>query len=473
MKILIRGGQIIDPANGREHEVLDLLLMDGKVASIGRDLPVNGAKVIDARGLIVTPGLVDMHAHFREPGQEHKETIRSGTRAAASGGFTSVAAMANTQPVADSPWIIRDILDRAKRDGIINVFSIGSVTLGLRCEQLVDVGELVSAGAVAISDDGEPVRNSEIMKQALMSCKEYGIPVISHCEEVKGIVTRDQSSIHRGRNCSALETSDYGLETKWVMNRGEVSSKLGLVGLPNSAEELMVERDVKLAEDTGAHLHIAHVSTAGSVELIRRAKERGINVTAEATPHHFTLTDTAVEKYGANAKMNPPLRSQEDVDAVIAGLSDGTIDVIATDHAPHTQAEKALGIEEAPFGVVGLETCLPLVITRLVNAGHLTMSEAVAKMTVSPARILNLNKGALAEGADADITIIDMEKEQVIDVSKFESNGRNTPFAGWKLKGWPVMTIVGGEIVATSNTCLVRNDTVGTDLCVCPHAPQT
>jgi len=427
MRVLIRGGEIIDPANSREHEVLDLLLVDGKVASIGSNLPVDGAKAIDARGLIVAPGLVDMHVHFREPGQEHKETIRSGTRAAARGGFTSAAAMANTQPVADSPRIIRDIVDRAERDSIINVFPIGSVSVGLRGEELVDVGGLVSAGAVAISDDGKPVRNPEIMRQALMRCKEYGIPLISHCEELM--------DAYAG----------------WTVNRGQISSKLGLIGLPNSAEERMVERDVKLAEDTGAHLHVAHVSTAGSVELIRRAKEKDVNVTAEATPHHFTLTDVAVEKYGANAKMSPPLRSQEDVDAVIAGLSDGTIDAIVTDHAPHTQAEKALGIEEAPFGVVGLETCLPLVITRLVNAGHLTMSEAVAEMTVKPARILNLSKGTLSEGADADVTIVDMEKEQVVDVSKFESKGRNTPFAGWKLKGWPVMTIVGGKIVVTSN----------------------
>jgi dihydroorotase len=265
------------------------------------------------------------------------------------------------------------------------------------------------------------------MKQALMQCREHGIPVISHCEEIM---------------------ESYAA---WVMNRGKTSWRLGLVGLPNSAEERMVERDIGLAENTGAHLHIAHVSTAGSVELIRRAKKKGVNVTAEATPHHFTLTDAAVEEYGANAKMSPPLRSQEDVEAVIAGLSDGTIDVIATDHAPHTPAEKVLGLEEAPFGVVGLETCLPLVITQLVYQGHLTMSEAVAKMTVNPAHVLGLRKGTLSEGADADITIIDMEEEQTVDVSKFESKGRNSPFAGWKLKGWPVITIVGGRIVVMSD----------------------
>lgn len=423
MKIVIRGGEIIDPANRRQNEVLDLLLMDGKIASIGKDISATDAKVIDASGFVVTPGLIDMHTHFREPGQEHKETIYSGTRAAAKGGFASVATMANTQPVVDSPQIIRDMVAKAKRDGIVNVFPIGSVTLGLRGEELVDIGELVRSGAVAISDDGMSVRNPEIMKQAMMRCKEHGIPVIAHCEQTM--------ESHAG----------------WVMNEGEVSSRLGLIGLPNSAEEIIVERNIKLAGDTGAHLHIAHVSAAGSVELIRRAKERGINVTAEATPHHFTLTDAAVEKHGANAKMNPPLRSQEDVDEVIAGLGDGAIDVIATDHAPHTLAEKSSAMQEAPFGIVGLETCVPLVITRLVDQGHLTMSEAVAKMTVNPARILNLSKGTLSEGADADITIINMRKKQKVDVTKFESKGRNTPFSGCEAMGWPVMTIVGGNVV--------------------------
>ena len=423
MKILIRSGEVIDPANGREGEILDLLLADGKIARIGSNLPVEDAKVIDAKGFTVTPGLVDMHTHFREPGQEHKETIRSGTRAAAKGGFTSAATMANTSPVADSPQIIREIIKRAKRDGVVNVFPVGSVTLGLRGEQLVDVGELVGAGAVAISDDGKPIGNPWIMTQALMCCKEYGIPLISHCEEVM-------------ESCVG-----------WVMNQGENSARLEVIGLPDSAEEIMVERDIRLAERTGAHLHIAHVSTSGSVELVRHAKEKGVNVTAEATPHHFTLTDAAVEKYGANAKMSPPLRSQEDVDAVIAGLRDGTIDVIATDHAPHAPDEKASGLEKAPFGIVGLETCLPLVITRLVCQGHLTTSQAVAKMALNPARILNLDKGALSEGSDADITIIDMRKEEIVDPSRFESKGRNTPFSGWNLKGWPVMTIVGGEVV--------------------------
>lgn len=423
MKLLVRGGKVIDPANRRDSEILDLLIVDGKLAEVGRELPMSDAKVINAQGYIVTPGLIDMHTHLREPGQGYKETIESGTRAAAKGGFTLVATMANTEPVADHPQIILDIINRARRDGVINVFPIGSVTLGMKGEELTDVGELIHAGAVAISDDGKPVRNTEIMRRALVCCKQFGIPVISHCE-----------------------AEPY---TGWVMNKGEISSKLGLIGIPNSAEERMVERDIKLAEDTGAHLHIAHVSTAGAVALIRQAKRKGINVTAEAAPHHFTLTDAAVEKYGANAKMNPPLRSREDVDEVIAGLKDGTIDAIATDHAPHAPCEKARGLKEAPFGIVGLETCLPLVITRLVNQGHLSIYQAVAKMTINPARILKLHKGTLSEGADADITIIDTEKEQEVDPSGFESKGRNTPFSGWKLKGWPVMTVVGGKVVFT------------------------
>jgi dihydroorotase len=423
MKILIRGGKVIDPANCRDQEILDLLITDGKIDRVGYRLSSNDAKIIEAQGFVVTPGLIDMHVHFREPGQEHKETIASGARAAARGGFTSVATMANTQPVADSSEIVRDIIQRIKRDDTVNVFPIGSVTMGLRGLELVNVESLKKAGAIALSDDGKPLENPELMKRALLECKKYGIPLIDHCEKVE---------------------EPY---KNWVMNKGEVSSRLGVTGIPNSVEEIMIKRDIELAELTGAHLHIAHASTAGSVELIRKAKSRGIKVTAEATPHHFTLTDTAVEKYGSNAKMNPPLRTQQDVDAIIAGLSDNTIDVIATDHAPHSPSEKALGLQAAPFGVIGLETSLPLVITRLVYGGFLTLCEAIAKMTVNPAGILKLNKGSLTQGADADITIIDIEREQVVDPEKFESRGRNTPFSGSRLKGWPVMTIVGGRIV--------------------------
>lgn len=420
MKLLIRGGNIIDPANGLLEERLDILISDGKILKIGHISSSDDVMVIDANGYIVVPGLIDMHVHFRQPGQEHKETIRTGTLSAAKGGFTSVAVMANTNPPADSPEIIRFVIDKAKHEGFVNVFPIGSITIGMNGKELTDIGKLVKSGAVAISDDGKPVRSSDIMRSALECSKKYGIPVISHCE-----------------------FSD----DNWVMNKGTVSSKLGVNGIPNSAEELMVQRDIALAEETGGHLHIAHVSTKGSVELIRQAKKKGIKVTAEATPHHFTLTDESVEKYGANAKMNPPLRSQEDVDSLISGLADGTIDTIVTDHAPHSLEEKSLGLTKAPFGIVGLETCLPLVITQLVNNGHLSLYSAIAKLTSNPARILNLKKGTIEEGADADITIIDLQKSKIVDALQFESKGRNTPFNGWRLNGWAYITIVSGKIV--------------------------
>ncbi len=421
MRLLIRNGKvIIDPANGLLEERLDILIADGKIIKIGHISSNNDAMVIDANGYIVVPGLIDMHVHLREPGQEYKETIRTGTLSAAKGGFTSIAAMANTNPPADSPEIIRFVIDKAKRDGFVNVFPIGSVTLGMNGNELTDIGSLVKNGALAVSDDGKPVKNPDIMRSALECSRKYGIPVISHCE-----------------------VSD----NDWVMNEGVVSSKLGVRGIPNSSEELMVQRDIALAEETGGHLHIAHVSTKGSVELIRQAKKKGIKVTAEATPHHFTLTDESVEKYGANAKMNPPTRSQKDVDSIIAGLADGTIDAIVTDHAPHSLEEKSLGLDKAPFGIVGLETCLPLVITQLVNNGYLPFTSAIAKLTSNPARILNLKKGTITEGADADITIIDLQKSKIVDASQFESKGRNTPFNGWQLNGWAFITIVNGKIV--------------------------
>jgi dihydroorotase len=418
MKTLIRNGKIIDPANGINEETLDLLIDDGKIVFIGKEISIDKADIIDVTGLIVIPGLIDMHVHLREPGQEHKETIHTGTKSALKGGFASVLAMANTTPVVDNPQVIRHILSQAK-NASANVHTVGSITKGILGKELVDVDELVNAGAIALSDDGKPVMNPALMKDALIACKKHNIPLIDHCEWI--------DDKYDG----------------WVMNEGEVSKRLGVKGIPNSAEERMIERDIRLAGETEAHLHIAHVSTARSVELVRQAKKNSINITAEATPHHFTLTDSAVEKYGANAKMNPPLRSQRDVDAVIDGLKDGTIDVIATDHAPHADFEKAKGLDDAPFGIVGLETCLSIVITELVNKGHLTLFDAIAKMTINPARILSLKKGTLSVGADADITIIDIDKEWTVDPSKFESKGRNTPFAGWRLRGLAVMVIFG------------------------------
>ncbi|MFQ6043685.1 MAG: dihydroorotase [Candidatus Poribacteria bacterium] len=440
--LLIKGGGVIDPANGVDG-VQDILIRKGKIAAIGKlnvpqavcarakgiaktqPLKNRRDEVIDASRLIVAPGLIDMHVHLREPGREDEETIDSGSRAAANGGFTSIACMPNTQPVADSADVIKMILNRAKSCGLVNVHPIASITKNLSGEILTDIPRLLKAGSVAFSDDGKTVMNAELMRQALILSAKYNFPVIAHCE-------------------------DPNLSAGGVMNSGKISEKLNLPGIPNCAEEVIVARDIILAEATGGHIHIAHVSTSGSVRLIREAKRRGVKVTAEATPHHFTLTEAAVEKYGANAKMNPPLRAQADVDAVIEGLCDGTIDAIATDHAPHAAFEKEKGVLKAHFGIIGLETCVPLVITQLVESGRLTLPEAIAKLTYIPADIINLSRGTLSVGATADITLIDPQKDAKVDLNTYESKSRNTPFAGWTLRGWPVMTIVDGRIVANS-----------------------
>jgi dihydroorotase len=431
--LLIQGGRVIDPAN-QVDSVQDMLIRDEKIATIGRLKAQQADKIIDASHFIVVPGLIDMHVHLREPGREDEETIASGTRAAASGGFTSVACMPNTQPVADSVSVIETILNQVNSCSLVNVYPIASITKMARGQEgqnsamlsageiLTDIPNLLKAGAVAFSNDGKTVMNAELMRQALMLSAKYNFPVIAHCE-------------------------DHNLSAGGVMNSGKISEKLHLPGIPNCAEEVIVARDIILAEATGGHLHVAHVSTAGSVRLIREAKSRGVKVTAEATPHHFTLTEVAVEQYGANAKMSPPLRTQADVDAVIEGLRDGTIDAIVTAHAPHAAFEKEKGMLESHFGIIGLETCVPLVITQLVEGGHLSLSEAIAKLTYIPANIINIQRGTLSVCETADITLIDLKKEAKVDPNTFESKSRNTPFAGWKLRGWPVMTIVGGKIV--------------------------
>ena len=423
----LKNGRVIDPANGRD-EVGDILIRDGQIVPIGSLGDKKADKVIDATGLIVVPGLIDMHVHLRQPGGEHKETIYSGTRAAAKGGFTTVACMPNTQPVVDNVHTLKMVLDEAKRNGLVNVSAIAGITKNLAGQELTDMRELLHVGAVAFSDDGKTVMNAELMRRTLMLSAAFDFPVIPHCEDVN-------------------------LSAGGVMNRGEVAAKLNLPGMPNLAEDVIVARDIILAEATGGYLHIAHVSTARSVDLVREAKRRGANVTAEVTPHHFTLTDSALEGATsdfarANAKMNPPLRTQADVDAVIAGLRDGTIDAIATDHAPHAEVEKALGILKAPCGIVGLETCLPLVISQLVEPGHLTLPEAISKLTRDPAKILRLDKGTLSVGSDADITLIDPKKEAKVETSTFVSKSRNTPFAGWTLRGWAVMAIRDGKIIS-------------------------
>ena len=419
-RILIRSGRIVDPAN-QIDTTGDLLICDGKIDRIDDRIETEASQTVDATGLIVTPGLIDMHVHLREPGFEHKETIASGTRAAVAGGFTSVACMANTNPVADSPDIIELIQSQARKDGVTNVFPIGSITKNLDGEELTDVPALIEAGAVGLSDDGKTVMDAGLMRDMLALSAKHAFPVMVHCQE-------------------------HNLDAGAVMNLGETSRRLNLIGSPNAAEDIIVARDIMLAELTGGHLHVLHVSTAGSVDLVRWGKRRGVNVTAEAMPHHFTLTDAAIEEHGTNAKMHPPLRTQADVDAVIEGIKDGTLDAIATDHAPHAPFEKAKGMLEAPPGIIGSETCVPLVFSRLIHTGQLTLSEAIAKMTCVPAKILQINRGTLSIGAAADVTLIDPEKVATMDVTQSPSKSRNTPFDGWELKGWSVMTIRDGVV---------------------------
>ena len=423
-KLHICNGHIIDPANNVD-EVGDVLIVDGKIVQVGGSLEQRVTNVIDATDFIVTPGLIDMHVHLREPGYEHKETIATGTASAAAGGFTSVVCMANTSPVNDSPEKIRHIYETVERkseenDGLLaNVYPVGSITENLAGEELTDIRDMFAAGAVGISDDGVTVMNSALMREALSLSAKLDFPVMVHCEE-------------------------HNLNAGAVMNLGETSEKLNLIGSPNAAEDIIVARDIMLAELTGGHVHILHVSTAGAVDLVRWGKERGVNVTAEACPHHWILTDAEVEKQGTNAKMHPPLRTERDIDAVISGLCDGTIDAIATDHAPHTPSEKALGMNDAPNGIIGLETCVPLVLTYLVEAGHITLKEAIAKLTCIPAGIVGIDRGTLSIGSVADVTLIDVGKTAKYDVGKSRSKSRNTPFDGWELNGWPVMTIREG-----------------------------
>ncbi len=422
--VLVRNGHIIDPANNVD-EVGDVLIIDGKIAKVGGTLAEDVNNVIDATDMTVTPGLIDMHVHLREPGFEHKETIATGTAAAAAGGFTSVVCMANTSPVTDSPEKIEHIYEISERNleqltcPTANVFTVGSITKSLVGEELTDIRGMLSAGAVGMSDDGVTVMNSALMREALTLSAELDFPVMVHCEE-------------------------HNLNASAVMNLGETSRKLNLVGSPNAAEDIIVARDIMLAEMTGGHIHILHVSTAGAVELVRWGKQRGVNVTAEACPHHWILTDAEVEKQGTNAKMHPPLRTQTDIEVVLEGLADGTIDAIATDHAPHTPDEKALGMKDAPNGIIGLETCVPLVLTYLVDAGHLTLKNVIAKLTCIPADIVGIDRGTLSIGAVADVTFIDTQKVAKVDVEKSCSKSRNTPFADWQLKGWPVMTLREG-----------------------------
>jgi dihydroorotase len=423
-RLLLRGGRVVDPSRGVD-ETLDLLLEGGRVARAGAKLSAKGARVIDASSLVVAPGFIDVHVHLREPGREDKETIASGTRAAAAGGFTAVCAMPNTNPINDSAGITRSILEKAAREGSgVRVHPIGAITKGSRGEELAEYAELKEAGCVAVSDDGRPVASARMMRRALEYARGVGLPVIDHCEDVT-------------------------LSEKACMNEGPVSTLLGLRGAPAASEAMVVERDVLLAELTGGRVHIAHVSSAASVDSIRRGKARGVRVSAEATPHHLLLTDQLVKdsEYDTSTKMNPPLRSEADRVALLEGLQDGTLDCIATDHAPHTVDDKRVPYEEAAFGILGLETAVALALDRLVAPGHIDLQRLVALLSTNPARAFGLPGGTLEPGAPADVTLLDLRRRRSVDPERFQSKSRNTPFAGWTLQGWPVRTIVAGRVV--------------------------
>ena len=422
-RLLIKHARVVDPVQ-RIDAGLDILVVDGTIARLAERVTDREAEVLDATGLVAAPGFIDAHVHLREPGFEYKETIASGTAAAVAGGFTAVCCMANTSPVNDTAAVTEFIRSRAAEAGLARVHPVGAISKGLEGTELAEMGEMVRAGAVAFSDDGRPVRNAQLMRRALEYAQLFGVPVVDHCE-------------------------DPDLVAGGVMHEGTVATRLGLRGQPAAAEEVMVARDVILAELTGGRLHVAHLSTRGALERVREAKGAGVAVTCEATPHHLTLTDQAVAdtEFDTNTKMNPPLRSAEHVEALIAGVLDGTVECLATDHAPHHEDEKALEYDLAPFGVIGLETAVPVSYELLVRRHKLALRTFVALWSTNPARIFNLPGGALKVGAAADITLLDLEARAVVDPESFRSKARNTPFAGQRLRGWPAATIVGGRPV--------------------------
>lgn len=421
MKLLIKQGRLVDPVGGTSG-VMDILIENGKVSIIGSNLQEPDAQVIDARGLVVSAGLVDMHVHLREPGFEYKETIETGCAAAARGGVTSIACMPNTKPVIDTPELVTFVLEQAKKACGVHVLPIAAVSVGQQGKKLTDAEALAHAGAVALSDDGVPVQDANLVRDALIKARRLRLPVLSHCE-------------------------DAGMVCNYAVNEGVVSRRLGIPGRPAIAEELMVMRDAMLAEETGGAVHICHVSTARSVDIVRKFKKKGVHITCETCPQYFTLTEDEILTQGSMARVNPPLRTQKDVEAIIAGLQDGTIDAIVTDHAPHSAEEKARPLTEAPSGMVGLETSLAVTLTALYHTGKLDLPALLRKMTAAPARILGVDKGRLALGSDGDAVIFDPDEEWVVDPERFASKGRNTPFGGRHLKGRVKYTIADGKVI--------------------------
>ncbi|RXT15029.1 dihydroorotase [Ammoniphilus sp. CFH 90114] len=419
MGILIKNGKILD--NG-ELVQRDILIIDNVISKIAEQIEDQGYKEIDVKGKLVSAGFIDMHVHLREPGFEAKETIATGTAAAARGGYTAVACMPNTKPVTDRVEVVKYIKDKAAKEGVVRVLPIGSITLRELGDELTDMAAMKEAGIVGVSDDGVGVQSSRMMKEGMKRAAELGLPVIAHCED---------DTLAKGGS----------------VHEGIFAEKNGLKGIPNEAESIHVARDIMLAEATGVHYHVCHISAEQSVRHVRYAKQLGLKVTSEVCPHHLLLTDEDIPSLDSNYKMNPPLRSKKDREALIQGLKDGTIDIIVTDHAPHTEEEKKKGMALAPFGIVGLETAFPLLYTHLVLGGEFTLEEIIEKMTRKPAELFGLPWGRLEEGAEADLTIIDLETEREVNPQEFASKGKNTPFTGWKLKGWPVMTVVAGSVV--------------------------
>ena len=434
MKRILRGGRVVDPANGKDG-IFDVLIDGDRIAEVGKDLQADGAEIVDVpKGLIVCPGFIDMHVHLREPGQEHKETVATGVASAVAGGFTAVACMPNTRPVNDNAGVTQLILQKAKEAGLARVYPIGAVSRGQKGEELADIAELKEAGCVAVTDDGLPVATAILARRALEYTSMFNMPMIEHCE-------------------------DQSLKGDGVAHEGPVAASLGLRGIPGVAEAITAGRDILLAEMTGGHVHIAHMSAWTTIEAVRQGKSRGVKVTCEVCPHHFTLTDALLEApvaYDTNAKMNPPLREQRDVDAMIAGIKDGTVDVISTDHAPHHYDEKNVEFDRAPFGIVGLETAISITLDKLVHAGVIGLPRMVELMSVNPAKILRVPGGTLSPGAPADITILAPDLAVTVDKTKLVSKSKNTPYHGWSFKGGVAATIVGGKVAYANPAVTMR-----------------